>query len=268
MTTDETHELYQRTYDELKRMARHHLRAEQATATLSTTELVHESYLKLRGGSTTGLGGTRPLFRRRVPGDASGPGRFRAPQARQKAWRWRRASVVTRRRRGVAGRARRDPRARRGARALAVVDERLRQIVELRFFGGFSEREVADFLGVTPRTVERNWLKARLFLLRELRPGDDAGAGQPGVVSGPAGVFRMYSVKRDAAGRCRLAGFVASPVLAGTRRLDAPKYAQRTRDDGSEPYSSHSSSPLALIAPPLRGSRWVAARPTSFRRRT
>jgi RNA polymerase sigma factor (TIGR02999 family) len=52
------------------------------------------------------------------------------------------------------------------------VDERLRQIVELRFFGGFGEREVAEMLGVTPRTVERNWLKARLFLLQALSPRD------------------------------------------------------------------------------------------------
>jgi RNA polymerase sigma factor (TIGR02999 family) len=62
---------------------------------------------------------------------------------------------------------------------LAAVDERLRQIVELRFFGGFSEREVAELLGVTPRTIERNWLKARLFLLRELKPGTPA-VDEPG----------------------------------------------------------------------------------------
>jgi RNA polymerase sigma factor (TIGR02999 family) len=51
---------------------------------------------------------------------------------------------------------------------LGVVDERLRRIVELRFFGGFSEREVAELLDVSSRTIEREWLKARLFLLREL----------------------------------------------------------------------------------------------------
>lgn len=53
---------------------------------------------------------------------------------------------------------------------LSAVDERLREIVELRFFGGFSEQEIADMLGVTTRTVERNWVKARLLLLRELDP--------------------------------------------------------------------------------------------------
>ena len=53
---------------------------------------------------------------------------------------------------------------------LAAVDERLRDIVELRFFGGFAEHEVAELLGVSPRTIERSWIKARLFLLRELEP--------------------------------------------------------------------------------------------------
>jgi RNA polymerase sigma factor (TIGR02999 family) len=51
---------------------------------------------------------------------------------------------------------------------LNSVDERLRQVVELRFFAGLSETEIAELLGVTPRTVERDWVKARLFLLREL----------------------------------------------------------------------------------------------------
>jgi DNA-directed RNA polymerase specialized sigma24 family protein len=40
--------------------------------------------------------------------------------------------------------------------------------VELRFFGGMPESEIASLLDVSPRTIERDWLKARLFLLREL----------------------------------------------------------------------------------------------------
>lgn len=51
---------------------------------------------------------------------------------------------------------------------LNSVDQRLREVVELRFFGGLSETEIAELLRVTPRTVERDWVKARLFLLREL----------------------------------------------------------------------------------------------------
>jgi RNA polymerase sigma factor (sigma-70 family) len=51
---------------------------------------------------------------------------------------------------------------------LDAVDPRLRQIVELRFFAGLPEDEVASLLGVTTRTIERNWVKARLFLLDEM----------------------------------------------------------------------------------------------------
>ena len=53
---------------------------------------------------------------------------------------------------------------------LNSVDQRLREVVELRFFGGLSATEIAELKGVTPRTVERDWVKARLFLLRELEP--------------------------------------------------------------------------------------------------
>jgi DNA-directed RNA polymerase specialized sigma24 family protein len=42
--------------------------------------------------------------------------------------------------------------------------------VELRFFAGLKEQEIADMLGVTTRTIERGWLKARLFLLKALEP--------------------------------------------------------------------------------------------------
>ena len=55
-----------------------------------------------------------------------------------------------------------------GACLVFDIDERLRQVVELKFFAGLSETEIAEFLGVTTRTVERDWVKARLFLLREL----------------------------------------------------------------------------------------------------
>ncbi|HTJ24131.1 MAG TPA: ECF-type sigma factor [Gemmatimonadaceae bacterium] len=176
-TSDE--ELYRRAYEELKRMASRHLRSADGSATLSTTELVHESYLKLQRGSSTDWQGRAHFF-----GAAS-----RA---------MRQVLVDFARRRAAA---------KRGGDAthvsfgevgddlqieldeilaldealdrLAAVDERLRQIVELRFFGGFSQREVSEMLGVTPRTVERHWLKARLFLLRELEAAQDTAERPP-----------------------------------------------------------------------------------------
>ncbi|HEV8239035.1 MAG TPA: sigma-70 family RNA polymerase sigma factor [Thermoanaerobaculia bacterium] len=52
--------------------------------------------------------------------------------------------------------------------ALAEVDRRKSQVVELRYFGGLSVEEVAEILGVHPDTVTREWQRARAFLRREL----------------------------------------------------------------------------------------------------
>ena len=173
-------DLYRLAYDELKRMARHHLRAVDGSATLSTTELVHESFLKLRRGSTTDWQGRAHFF-----GAAS------------RAMRQVLVDFARRRRAEKHGGGTTRVSLSDGDVALEIeldeilaldealdrltmVDERLRQIVELRFFGGFSEREVSELLGVTPRTVERNWLKARVFLLRELRPGPPRSSNEPG----------------------------------------------------------------------------------------
>jgi RNA polymerase sigma factor (TIGR02999 family) len=56
---------------------------------------------------------------------------------------------------------------------LAKLDRRQSQIVELRFFGGLTEPNIARVLGVSPRTVSSEWRLARSWLLRELN-GDDA----------------------------------------------------------------------------------------------
>jgi RNA polymerase sigma factor (TIGR02999 family) len=53
-------------------------------------------------------------------------------------------------------------------RALARMDERLARVVEYRFYGGLSEEEIAESLGVTSRTVQRDWKKARALLRRAL----------------------------------------------------------------------------------------------------
>lgn len=53
---------------------------------------------------------------------------------------------------------------------LALVHPRMAQVVELRFFGGFSVEEVAKVLETSVRTVEREWTRAKAYLLDELRP--------------------------------------------------------------------------------------------------
>mmetsp|Transcript_20863 Transcript_20863/g.80088 ORF Transcript_20863/g.80088 Transcript_20863/m.80088 type:complete len:142 (-) Transcript_20863:249-674(-) len=52
---------------------------------------------------------------------------------------------------------------------LSRLEPRLAQVVEMRYFAGLAEREIAEALGVTERTVQRDWQKARLFLAASLR---------------------------------------------------------------------------------------------------
>jgi len=57
---------------------------------------------------------------------------------------------------------------------LGRVDERLCRVVECRYFGGLTEDETADVLGVSTRTVRRDWVKAKGWLLQAMQ--DDVGA--------------------------------------------------------------------------------------------
>lgn len=66
----------------------------------------------------------------------------------------------------------------RALRALHRVDPRLLRVVECRFFGGLTEKETADVLGVTDRTVRRDWVKARAWLAVHMdAPSIDASTG-------------------------------------------------------------------------------------------
>jgi DNA-directed RNA polymerase specialized sigma24 family protein len=58
---------------------------------------------------------------------------------------------------------------RRAIEQLEIMDRRLAQVVEMRFFGGMTEPEIASALGVAERTVRRDWEKARLLLAQALR---------------------------------------------------------------------------------------------------
>ncbi len=58
---------------------------------------------------------------------------------------------------------------RRAMERLEIVDKRLAQVVEMRFLGGMTEPDIASALGITERTVRRDWEKARLLLAQALR---------------------------------------------------------------------------------------------------
>jgi len=58
---------------------------------------------------------------------------------------------------------------------LSQLNERLTQVVECRFFAGLTANETAEALGVTRRTIQRDWLKAQALLKQELSPGQSPG---------------------------------------------------------------------------------------------
>ncbi|HEY5852102.1 MAG TPA: ECF-type sigma factor [Lysobacter sp.] len=164
-------------YDELRRHARRHLGSRNST--LTPTVLVNEVYLKLSNADI----------------DPRDRNHLFALSARA----MRHIVIDYARRAGTDKRGAQmmqvtltenllDPRPEAAAvialdgalRKLADVDARLAQVVEWRYFGGYSEAQVAESLGVTVRTVQRDWRKARAFLGAALSAGDNAAdaAGQ------------------------------------------------------------------------------------------
>ncbi len=162
--------LFSATYRELRQLARARLRSGGRNTLLDTTALVHESYLRLSRA-----------------GDVEFPDR---PRFLVYAGRVMRSVIVDFARQRVAER--------RGGEAahvtftvqladggaageaeilrvhealdeLAKVDERMAKVVEMRYFGGLTEVEIAEALGVTDRTVRRDWEHARLFLAEALK---------------------------------------------------------------------------------------------------
>ena len=154
-------------YDELRQLAARQLRRERAGHTLHATALVHEAYVKLAGGGAV---------------EAADRGHFMAIAARAM-------------RQVLVDHARRRNAEKRGGgweqttlsdgdaplefqpdellaldQALEELDERQRQVVECRFFAGMEEEEIAAVLGVSARTVRRDWVKARAWLYRSLYP--------------------------------------------------------------------------------------------------
>jgi RNA polymerase sigma factor (TIGR02999 family) len=155
-------------YDELRRIARHHLRRTSRGVSLDTTGLVHEAYLKLAGA------GLRVEDRRHLLAVA-------ARAMRQVIVSRARARAAQKRGGGaVAVPIEEEAIAAAGPSAewllalddallrLREHDERLVRIVECRFFAGFSEEETAQALDLSLRSVQRGWMKARAWLALEL----------------------------------------------------------------------------------------------------
>jgi RNA polymerase sigma factor (TIGR02999 family) len=164
--------LFARVYRELHTLAGHQLAGRASGETLSSTVLVHEAYLKLVGAAAMDYRDRRHFFA------------LAARAMRQIAVDWARRAGAQKRG-GAMIRVALDPaRIENGAAAqdaaeligldaaltrLEGLSGRLARIVELRFFAGLSVEETGEVLELSPRTVKRDWRKARAFLFDALR---------------------------------------------------------------------------------------------------
>jgi len=163
-------------YAELHRLAKRHMRHEHAGHTLQTSALVNEAYLRLvdahgvRWQNRAHFFAVSAQIMRRILVDFA--------RARQNLKRGGGAIQVTLDEGLVVSQE-------SGAdllalddalEKLAILNPRQSRVVELRYFGGLNEEEVAEALNVSPRTVRHDWSLARACLYRELSRGDSDDA--------------------------------------------------------------------------------------------
>ena len=172
-------------YNELRRLADSYMRREREGHTLQATALVHEAYMKLVEQRSVNwqsrahfFGIAAQIMRRLLVDhargrlrDKRGGGQFLVPlddalvfspeqfSAEQSSAMVELDSALDR---------------------LAAMDPRQARIVELRFFAGLTVEEAAEVLGISPKTVKRDWSVAKAWLHGELKAAYDAGAGEVG----------------------------------------------------------------------------------------
>jgi RNA polymerase sigma factor (TIGR02999 family) len=165
-------------YEELRSQARRYLRREGSGHTLQTTALVHEAYLRLvdqrqarwDGGRTQFFGVAAQLMRRILVDHA------RAQRATKRGG----SAVQVPLEEGAAAAPAHGGAEHHGVDVLALdealtrlaaLDARQARVVELRYFTGLQVPEVAEVIGVSRATVERDWTAARAWLRSELTSG-------------------------------------------------------------------------------------------------
>lgn len=158
-------------YEGLRSIAHRHLAAERRDHTLSTTDLVHEAYLKLVDQRRTQWADRAHFYAvasramRRILVDYA-----RRHRALRRGGTWRQLSLE-----GldlsISSSSQADELLAldEALKRLSQLEPRLARVVECRYFGGLTEAETADALGVTSRTAARDWVKARGWLYGELR---------------------------------------------------------------------------------------------------
>ena len=156
-------------YEELRRLARTYMRNQKSDHTLQTTALVNEAYLRLIDSSQVKWQNRTHFFAisaqlmRRILVDFA-----RAKKADKRGGGD--PKVTFDEALPVAGEKESDLIALDEAlKELAAMNERQAQIVEMRYFGGMTEKEIGEALDVSERTIRRDWNVARAWLFRELK---------------------------------------------------------------------------------------------------
>jgi RNA polymerase sigma factor (TIGR02999 family) len=173
-------QLFTALYDELHRLAQRELRR-NAFLTMSPTTLLHETYLNISGRQTTAF-----PDRARFLAYASRAMRgllidyVRSRRAQKRGGAFEITSLPTELPERTRGEGELEGIG-EALDSLGAVEPRLAQIVDLKFFCGFSFGEIAELLGISERTAQRDWDKARILLQRYLRDQNSApaGNGQP-----------------------------------------------------------------------------------------
>jgi len=154
-------------YEDLRRVAHRQLDREGGGHTLQTTALIHEAYLKLAGSGSVSASSRAHLLA------------IAARAMRQVLVDYARRRKAAKRGGGVISVTLGDEPQPTDAsaedflaldEALEQLDPRQRQVIECRFFGGMEEKDIAVALGVSERTVRRDWVKARAWLYQSLYP--------------------------------------------------------------------------------------------------
>jgi RNA polymerase sigma-70 factor, ECF subfamily len=155
-------------YNELKRIASCHMRSERLGLTIQTTALVHEAFLKLaRSAGLNAAGFDRQHF---LSVASQAMRRILVDRARARIARKRDAHSASSGELPFQGFASSSQFVdlHEALERLALVEPRHAKIVEMRFFGGLTEDEIADVLGICSRTVKRDWKFAKAWLFGEL----------------------------------------------------------------------------------------------------
>jgi len=155
-------------YDELRRLARYYMRRERAGATLQTTALVNEAYLRLVDQKKVQWQNRAHFFaiaaqlmrrilidRARKRYNSKRGGDVRKVSLDQ-------AAIVS------TGRSSDLVALDEALTDLEAIDQRKSKVVELRFFGGLNIEETAEVMSISPATVQREWSMAKAWLYREI----------------------------------------------------------------------------------------------------